>query len=100
ERLLVDQRTHIRVGVEAVAEAERLGPLDESVEESIVDVGVEEQPAGCRAALPGRAERAPEHAVEGELEIRIGHHDLRVLAAHLEAQALVHAATDLADARP
>ena len=47
--------------------------------------------------MPRRAERAPQHAVEREVEIGIVEHDHRVLAAHLEREPLVHAAAGLAD---
>ena len=52
-----------------------------------------------RAPLSRGPERAPQHAVEREIEIRVVHHDHRILAAHLERQALVHLAARGADRR-
>ena len=37
-----------------------------------------------RAALAGRAERAPERAFDGVIDVGIIHDDDRVLAAHFE----------------
>ena len=62
-----------------------------------MDPVLEDEPARRRAALARGAERAPEHAVEREIEVGVVHHDHRVLAAHLEREPLVHAAARLAD---
>ena len=70
----------------------------QALHELVVNPVLQDQPAGRRAALPRRAERAPQHAVEREVEIGVVEHDLRVLAAHLERQPLVHAPARLADA--
>ena len=74
--------------------------IDQPAEELVVDARLQDQPARRRAALARRAERAPEHAVEREIEVGVVHDDHRVLAAHLERQALVHPAAGLADEPP
>ena len=82
----------------AVAELQRLARASTSLRhELVVDPVLQDQAARGRAALAGGAERAPEHAVEREVEVGVVQHDLRVLAAHLERQALVHAPAGLAD---
>ena len=49
---------------------------------------VDEEPRGRRAALAGRAERAPQRAVHREIHVGVVHDEDRVLAAHLEVQPL------------
>ena len=65
-----------------------------------MDARLQDQAAGRRAALPGGTEGAPEHALERQLQIRVVEHDLRVLAAHLQRQPLVHAAARLTHLPP
>src|SRR5690606_14163456 len=64
-------------------------------EEPVVHALLEYQAARCGATLPSRAERAPQHTLQREVEVGIIHDDLRVLAAHLERESLVHPATGL-----
>ena len=99
ERGLVDQRPDVG----ASASGRRRGAAaprasHQRPQEVVVDLPVQDQPAGGGAALAGGAERAPEHALERQVEVGVVHHDHRVLAAHLERQPLVHPAADLADA--
>ena len=96
-RLLADQRTNVRSGFATVAELERTHAVDETREEFVVNAILHHQPARRRASLPRRPERAPQHALEREIEIRVVEHEHRVLASHLERQALVHPAARLAD---
>ena len=72
---------------------------DQAAQEAVVHLPVQDETTGGGAPLTGRAERAPEHAFEREVEIGVVHHDHGVLAAHLERQPLVHAAAGLADDR-
>ena len=60
---------------------------------------VHDRGAERRAALPGRAEAAEQRALDGQVEVGVGHHDQRVLAAQLEAGRLQVAPAQLADAR-
>ncbi len=60
---------------------------------------LDDEPRRCGAALPRRPEGAPQHALEGELEVRVVEHDLRILPAHLEGEALVHPPADLPNLR-
>src|SRR5712692_1522520 len=81
------------------AEPEPLGPIAHAPQELVVDLLVEDEPARRRAALSGRAERPPQHAVQRQVQVGIVHHDHRVLAAHFERQALVELAAGGSDHR-
>src|SRR6266516_3852792 len=87
-RLFVDQWTNFGLGVEPRTEPQLAGAIDEHLHEFVVNLVLQNQPAGGGAALPRRAERPPQHAVEGEIEVGIVHYDHRVLAAHFERQPL------------
>ena len=63
-------------------------PRDEAIEERPVHLLVHDDAAGGRAALAGRAEAAPQAAVDRQLEIRVVHDHDDVLAAHLEVHLL------------
>src|ERR1051326_3393858 len=78
------RRSHLRARVQAVADAQTPGPVDECREELLVDLLVDDHPAGRGASLPARAEAAPHTAFHRELEVRVVHHDDDVLASHLE----------------
>src|SRR3989304_8268191 len=67
--LVVDAGAHLDRGVEAVAHLQALRPLDEPVEELLVDLLVDAHAAGGGAALAGSAEAAPEPPVHRQLEI-------------------------------
>ena len=88
ERRAVDDRTDVGVVLPARAEAQRLGALDEPSRERVVEALVHDDPARRRAALAGCAERRPDDAVDGEVEVGVVHDDDRVLAAELEVDVL------------
>jgi hypothetical protein len=71
--------------------------LDEPAHEFVVYAILHDETARRGAALSGGAERAPEHAVERQIQVGVVEHDHGILAAHFEREALVHAAADLAD---
>ena len=70
------------------------------VDELAGDALVHDDAAGGGAALAGGAERAPQRAVEREIEIRVVEHDHGVLAAHLQRAGLEAARQRLADDAP
>ena len=57
-------------------------------EELVVHLLVDDDAAGGRASLSGRAEAAPHAAFDRQLQLRIVHDDDDVLAAHLEMHFL------------
>src|SRR6185437_7832981 len=77
-----------------IAQRERRHALPEPLEKFIMNAVLQNEPAGGGAALPRRAECAPEHALQREIEIGIIQDDLRVLPTHFKRQPLVHPATD------
>ena len=85
---LVHGGAHLHALVEAVAHLEGLGALGEHLDELVVDAPLDEAAARGGAALAGGAEGAPEHALDGQVEVGVVHDDDGVLAAHLQAHAL------------
>jgi hypothetical protein len=88
ELLVVDHRPDVRAGLERVIDPQRLHLLDHRLYEAVVDAFGHHQAARRRAALAGREERALDRRVDGDVEVRVVEHHLRVLAAHLELQLL------------
>ena len=87
--------------VEAVAHPQRAcARATNALDERRVDPLVDDHPAGGGAALPGRAEAAPQAAVDRELEVGVIHHDDEVLAAHLEMDLLEQRRAGLVDQPP
>ena len=58
---------------------------------------MQDDAAGCGAALPGRPEGSPERAFEGEIEVGVFEDDHGVLAAHFKRAWLEEAGGGLAD---
>ena len=71
--------------------------LREPGHEVVVDVPMDDRRAERRAALAGGPETAEQRAFHGEVQVGIGHHDERVLAAELEARRLEVTAAQLPD---
>ena len=70
------------------AEADRARPLDQPVDEVVVDALLHQQPRAGRADLAGVQEDGGEGEVEGHLEVGVGEDDVGVLAAQLEGDLL------------
>ena len=83
---LGDAGAHVDARLEAVADAELARPRDELLDELVVDLAVDEEARGRRAALAGRAEGAPHRAVDRQIQVGVFHDEDRVLAAHLQVQ--------------
>ena len=92
----VDHRSvqHVRRGV---ADRGGLGRPREPIDEVVVHRGVDDRGAERRAPLPGGAEPAEQRALDGQVEVGVGHHDERVLPAELQARRLQVASAQLAD---
>ena len=93
---LVDHRPVEHV-LRRVADRRLLDGLREALHELVVHRLVHDHRAERGAALSGRPEAAEERALDGELELGVGHHDERVLAAELEAGRLHVAPAERAD---
>jgi hypothetical protein len=98
-RRLVNQGPHVGTVLPAVAQLEPRRGVLEPGEEPVVHLPMEKQAAGRGTTLPRGPEGAPEHTVEGEVQVGVVHHDHRVLPAHLEGEPLVHPATGLSNQR-
>ncbi len=88
ERLAVDHRAEVGLGIPARADPHLLRAGDEPLLELVVDAALDDDAARGGAALPGGAERRPEDAVDGEVEVGVVEDDDRVLAAELEVDVL------------
>ncbi len=88
ERSGVDHRADVRLRLPPGAEAQALDRCYEPRAKLVVDRAVDDDAAGRRAALAGRAERRPDDAVHGEIEVGVVHDDDAVLAAELEVDVL------------
>ena len=85
---LVDHRAEVGLRIPAGADPHRLGARDEPLLQLVVDGLVHDHAARRRAALAGGAERRPDDALDGEVEVGVVHDDDPVLAAELEVDVL------------
>ena len=65
-----------------------LGPGGEPVDEGVVDRPLDEDLAGVHADLPGVEERGEGGGLDRVVQVGVGEHDQRVVAAELEHAAL------------
>ena len=86
--VLADERAHLAVVVERVADLDGHGATHELADEAVVDGALDEQARAGRADLAGAGEDADQGAVDGGLEVGVGEHDVGALAAQLEADLL------------
>ena len=80
----MNAREALRLGTQggaAVLGSIQPQPIPQAADEFVVDGAVNDEPRGCGAALARGAERRPDDALDGQVEIRIVHDDDRVLAA-------------------
>ena len=83
-----DQRAHLRLRIERVADLHAPGELGHPRDDLVVDRGLDEQARARLARLPGRIEDRPGRARDRVVEIGVGEDDVRALAAELERHAL------------
>ena len=83
-----DERTGLGPFVEAVAEADRVGPSGDLVDDPIVDGLLDEEPAAGGADLARVEERAGDDVVDRGVEVGVGEDDVGALAAELEGDLL------------
>ena len=74
------------VGVERIAQRPAARVLDEAGDEPVVDVGMHIDALDAAAALPGVEERAVDQVLDRMVELGVGAHIGRVLAAQFEPQ--------------
>ena len=96
----IDQRTNVGRRFEARAQAHARRAIDEPADQLVRDRFVHHQPAARGASLAGGAERRPQDALDGEIEVRVGHDRDRVLATQLELTRVSRRAGRVAMARP
>src|SRR5436190_4251021 len=75
--------------IEAVADTQELGFLDERGAEFFIDLFVNDEPRRRGASLAARSERTPQRTFDGVVDVGIVHHDDGVLSAHFETDDLV-----------
>jgi hypothetical protein len=76
----------------------RLGDgLAEAGDEVLVHICVDDRRAERRAPLAGGAEATEQRTLDREIEIRVWHHDQRILAAELQARRLQMPSAELTD---
>lgn len=95
--LLVQQRAVEHVAGR-LADRGRAQRLVQARDELVVQVAVHDQVAQRGAALAGRAPAGEQRALHRQVQVGVGGHDHRVLAAQLQARALQVASAELADA--
>ena len=71
-----------------IAARQRRGALGELVDERVGDLGVDDEPLGRHADLPGVGEGAEHRGVDRRVDIGVVEHDQRRLAAELEQDGL------------
>src|SRR5690348_14564718 len=89
--LFVHGRAHFDAGIEAIADCELLGAINQLRDEGVRDFFFDDNSAGGGAALAGGCEGAEENGFDREWQIGVGENDDGILAAHF-ALDLLHAA--------
>ena len=95
--LLRDLRALLGGRVERVADLALLGLLGQALDELLVDLLLDEQPAAGRAALAAVEVDGVEGAGDGLLHVGVGEDDVRALAAQLERGPLERVGGGLLD---
>ncbi len=88
ELLLRDLGALLGLGIERVADHAALGLFGQPLDEFVVDLLLDEQPAAGRAALAAVEVDGVERSVDGGIQIGVGEDDVGALAAQLERRAL------------
>ena len=84
---LVDARPDVDARLHAVADLQLSRALHHGGDEPVVDRVFHNRAAGRGALLPRREERRVDHVLHRGVEIGIGQHDRRILAAHFQLNA-------------
>src|ERR671918_38611 len=86
--------------LERIADRRRLDGASELRQELVVHRAIDDHGAQRRTALSSRAEPAEQRALDGEVEVRVRHHEERVLPAQLQGRRLKVPATQLSEPPP
>src|SRR5690606_15835583 len=100
EEAFVDERAVVDGLVERIADHELARTANELALHRRHHALVDDDVPRARAALARGAERRPERAFDGELEIGVRENDQRILSAELERRHLQRAPGDLTDEAP
>ncbi|GJE71783.1 hypothetical protein CHKEEEPN_3332 [Methylorubrum podarium] len=84
----VDEGAHLRLGIEAVADLERLRGRDEAVDEAVVDAVLHEEAGRGDADLTGIAVLVGGEHPHGGVDVGVVEHDRRGVAAELHRRPL------------
>ena len=83
-----DERAHLRLGIERIADLDAAGELGHAGHGFVVQRLLDEHPRARLAALACRVEDRPGRARQGTREIGIGEDEVRALSAELEREPL------------
>ncbi len=86
--LLRHQRPDLGVGIEAVADLQLLAELGDAADEFVIDLLLDEQARAGAADLPRIGEHGHRGSRHRRIEIGVGEHDVRRLAAELKRNPL------------
>ncbi|MNS97586.1 hypothetical protein D3C72_1319250 [compost metagenome] len=91
------QRPQVEVAFQAIADGQRLDARHQFFGERLAHLGIHQHAAGTRACLPAQRKTALYGQVHGAVQVGVGQHDQRILAAqfHLRARRQAGAAVDL-----
>src|SRR5262249_150065 len=84
DRVSVDNRPNVRLWIGAVADAQSFRGLHQFRHKLLVSFLVDHEPRRRSATLARSTKRAPDRALDREIDVGIVHHDDRALAAHFE----------------
>src|SRR5205085_1320863 len=79
-----DQRPHLRLGIERIADLQPAGLVDELGDELVVERLLDEHARTRLATLTGGVVDRPDRARDRVREVRVGEDEVRALAAELE----------------
>ena len=82
--VVVHHRAHLGATLQRVAHFQVHQPVAQAGHKGVVHLGLDDEAARCGAALTGGEIRALQRAVHRLVQVGVGQHDERVLAAHLQ----------------
>src|SRR5205807_134844 len=83
-----DERAHLRLGIERIADANLLGEVGEARDELVVERGLDEHAGARLTALSSGVVDRPDRARDRVVEVRVREDEVRALATKLEGEPL------------